>query len=228
MTPFAAVIFDMDGLLLDSEILALQAFQSTCSDFDIPCQRGVFNRLIGTSRESGMQILKSYLAKLVDAEKFAQLWDIKYHEFTTAQPIPLKPGVRSLLSKLDQLGTPTAVATSTDTQQATHKLVSAEIVRYFDCIVGGDMVTNSKPNPDIYLNAAAKLNQRASACLALEDSENGVRAALAAGMTVVQIPDLIEPGPEFVQLGHIVLNSLDDVLDFDFVGYLAERRQNGN
>ena len=86
----------------------------------------------------------------------------------------------------------------------------------FDTIIGGDQVKKSKPHPDIYLKAAEALEVRTNDCLALEDSENGVRSAVAAGMTVVQIPDLVKPSYDLLKLGHIVLNSMQEVLHFEF------------
>jgi beta-phosphoglucomutase-like phosphatase (HAD superfamily) len=81
----------------------------------------------------------------------------------------------------------------------------------FQAVIGSDQVRNGKPEPDIYLKAAGLLNARPERCLALEDSENGVRAAVGAGMTVVQIPDLVQPSAELLALGHIVLDSLREV-----------------
>ena len=86
----------------------------------------------------------------------------------------------------------------------------------FVAIVGGDQVQKSKPHPDIYFKAAAILGVTPKNCLALEDSENGVRSAVSAGMTVVQIPDLVQPSLDLRGLGHIVLGSLRDVANYAF------------
>ena len=89
---------------------------------------------------------------------------------------------------------------------------------YLDIIIGGDQVTKSKPEPDIYLKAASELSADPAKSLAFEDSPNGVKAALAAGMIVVQIPDLILPDDDLLKMGHIVLNNLADVIEYDFHG----------
>jgi beta-phosphoglucomutase-like phosphatase (HAD superfamily) len=109
-----------------------------------------------------------------------------------------------------------AVATSTRTKRATEKLGDAGLLDYFKIVIGGDQVEQGKPDPEIYLKAASALSSAPSRCLALEDSANGVKAAVAAGMTVVQIPDLVPPSDELLQLGHIVLSSLADVPKYDF------------
>jgi beta-phosphoglucomutase-like phosphatase (HAD superfamily) len=90
------------------------------------------------------------------------------------------------------------------------------LLDYFEIVIGGDQVERGKPDPDIYLKAASALSAAPSKCLALEDSTNGVKAAVAAGMTVVQIPDLVQPNEELLQLGHIVLSSLADVPKYNF------------
>jgi beta-phosphoglucomutase-like phosphatase (HAD superfamily) len=121
-----------------------------------------------------------------------------------------------LLEHVSSLGIPTAVATSTRTERAREKLLRAGVLDRFHEVVGGDQVAHSKPSPDIYLRVAELLRVRPRGCLALEDSDNGVRAALAAGMTVVQIPDLLSPSADVLELGHIVLTSLAEVAEYPF------------
>mgnify|MGYP000072935976 CR=1 FL=1 len=109
-----------------------------------------------------------------------------------------------------------AVATSTRTDRAKVKLSDSGILDYFDIIIGGDQVSNSKPDPEIYLKAASELSSEPSKCLAFEDSPNGVKSAVAAGLTVIQVPDLVQPDEDLLKMGHIVLGSLADVQDYDF------------
>jgi HAD superfamily hydrolase (TIGR01509 family) len=125
------------------------------------------------------------------------------------QPVPLKKGVTALLTMLKDKNIPTALATSTVYEIAVKKLKNAQIVDYFNEIVSGDMVLQSKPHPEIYLTAAARIGIKPEHCIALEDSEAGVRAAHAAGMRVFQVPDLIQPSNEFRKLGHTVIDSLE-------------------
>jgi HAD superfamily hydrolase (TIGR01509 family) len=216
MRQFHAVVFDMDGLLLDTERIALSAFVETCEHFGIGEQTALFMRCIGTNRASGEDVLKQGLEDKVDHIRFGYVWDTKYLERTSSTPIPLKDGATEFLEQLASLSMPLAVATSTDTVRATQKLRDAGILDKFSAVVGGDQAPNSKPHPDIYLRAAAILGVRASKCLALEDSENGVRSAVSAGMTVVQIPDLVQPTPGLRALGHVVLGTLRDVSKHEF------------
>src|SRR5207253_2615312 len=120
------------------------------------------------------------------------------------------------LDHLDSLQIPVAVATSTKSARAMQKLGDAGIGGRFKAVIGGDQVENSKPHPDIYLKAAAALGVLAEKCLALEDSENGVRSAFSAGMTVIQVPDLVEPSEALRSLGHVILGSLREVPGYEF------------
>lgn len=213
---FSAAIFDMDGLLIDSERLALAAFERASAFYQLGDIRDVFMRCIGTNKNMGMQVLTEGLGDRIDPQVFSETWHDYYREATTSAPVPLKAGVHELLSYLSELGLPTAVATSTQTPAALTKLTDSGIIQYFDVIIGGDQVDKSKPEPDIYLQAAATLSAEPTQCVAFEDSTNGVLSASSAGMTVVQIPDLAPSHASLATLGHIVLPSLVDVLDYDF------------
>ncbi len=212
----------MDGLLLDTERIALAAFVEACEHFSLSDHTPVFYQCIGTNQESGIEVLRRGLDRKVDHLAFRSVWDSKYIEATSVRPVPLKHGVKDLLKHLGRLRIPAAVATSTRSAQAVKKLDSAGIAHHFAAIVGGDQVERSKPHPDIYLHAATTLRVRPEACLALEDSENGVRAAVSAGMWVIQVPDLVAPSPALMQLGHVVLESLEHVRTFAFGSGQAE------
>ncbi len=216
MKRFRAVLFDMDGLLLDTERQAFESFNRVCEHLGLGDQAHIFARCIGANRAAGWKALEDGLQDKVDFAKFVNTWDALHTESTAAQPIPLKEGVFELLDHLAAAGLPCGVATSTSTAKAKQKLTQTGLLDRFVAVVGGDQVERSKPHPDIYLHAAATLGYSAEHCLALEDSENGVRAAVSAGMTVIQIPDLLQPSPELRALGHIVLDSLHAVRTYGF------------
>lgn len=214
--PFEAVIFDMDGLLLDTERIALATFLETCEQLGLDAPTGLFMRCVGTNEALADQILKEGLQDEIDHLHFRDVWDSNFISRTSNGPIPLKEGVAELLEHISALQIPAAIATSTQTTRARERLQDVGILNQFQVVVGGDQVQHSKPQPDIYLKAAQIIGRRPGACLALEDSENGVRAAVNAGMTVVQIPDLVQPSAGLRTLGHIVLRSLSDVQAFPF------------
>lgn len=217
MNNFEAIIFDMDGLLLDSEEIALVAFNETLDYFGLESQTELFFKLIGTNALSCRKILREELRGKTDSDKFGKLWDKMYMEKTLEAPIPLKKGVLELLDYINNIGLISAVATSTKTEEAIKKLKSAGILDYFKVVVGGERVKEGKPNPEIYLLAAKELSVNPKNCLGLEDSENGVKSAFSAGLTVIQIPDLVQPSDELKKLGHIILESLDDVVNYQFL-----------
>lgn len=216
MHQFKAAIFDMDGLLLDSEILAFKSFRQTSEKHNLGDLDDLFRQLLGTNHETGQALLRQGLNNDALFEQFSTDWMEQYRKITSEKPVPLKPGVEQLLGHCEQLGLMTAVATSTHTEQATSRLDASGILHFFSYVVGGDQVNRSKPKPDIYQFAAAKLDAEVDDCIAFEDSHNGVLAAISAGMTVVQIPDLVQPNEELLKLGPIVLKSLNEVIDFRF------------
>lgn len=216
MKNFEAVIFDMDGLLLDSERMAFNAFLKTCRQFNLSDRSDLVYQCIGTNAETTKKIVLDAIGSEVDFDIFWKSFHSTYQEDITTNGIPMKQGVVSLLDHISSLDVPMAVATSTETDIAETKLANAGIIKYFENITGGEQVNRSKPAPDIYLKAASSLNVNTQYSLALEDSENGVMSANAAGLTVIQIPDLVQPSDELKQNGHIILHSLKDVINYNF------------
>lgn len=208
-----ATIFDMDGLLIDSEKIALRVFQEISNQHTLGDQFHLYLRVLGTNDATTHDILQNTLPESIDVKQFMSMWSDRYHEETN-KAVPLMKGVNNLLDYLHANGIPTAVATSTNTDRALHKLEQSGILHRFTTITGGDQVANGKPAPDIYLKAAKSIDADPLSCLALEDSPNGVRAAVAARMHVVQIPDLLEPDEALLSLGHTVHTDLDAVLDY--------------
>ena len=207
----AAVVFDMDGTLLDTERIALQAFMESCESLEIPGGRETYLQCVGSTSPRIREILIAAFGHLVPYEKFYGMWCARFDAATAETPIRVKDGAKEVLQHLEEAGVPRAVATSTARATALRKLSAAGLLDTFDVVVGGDDVHQGKPEPDIYLAAADRLSVPANQCLALEDSENGVRSAHAAGMTVIHIPDLAELSVEVQRLGIRTLPSLRHV-----------------
>ena len=216
MKTFEAIIFDMDGLLLDSERMAYNAFQQTCRQFELGDRNELYMQCIGTNADATKKILSEGLGDDVEFDHFWKICRATYHEAIATKGIPLKEGVTTLLEHISSLNIPAAIATSTQTDIAQTKLQNSGILDYFRIIIGGEQVRKSKPHPDIYLKAVTELAVNASKSLALDDSENGVKSASSAGLTVIQIPDLVQPSAALKQNGHIILDSLQEVVYFDF------------
>ncbi len=216
MKRFEAIVFDMDGLLLDSERIVLDAFLLVCEHFELGDRTELLKQCIGTNRDYTRARMTEAFGSGVDFNEFKNMWTLKHEEIVGDDAMPLMDGARELLDLIQQLDIPRAVATSTRSAQALDRLEKADLLHYFEFVVGGDQVTNSKPDPEIYLAATQKLGRNPTSCLAFEDSENGVRAALGAGLRVIQVPDLVAPSANVRALGHTILASLRDVPGYNF------------
>ncbi|MBC7282220.1 HAD family phosphatase [Hoeflea sp.] len=204
---YQAVFFDMDGLLLDTEQLSFKSYRRTREALGLPPDDELFMSLIGLNQHAGMARLVEGMAGYGNASAFSARWDEEYARHL-GEGIPVKPGVTAVLDCLRSAAIPYAIVTSTRTEKALSHLHKAGLAGLFEVVVGGDQVVNGKPAPDIYLRAAGCLGVDPESCVAFEDSENGVRAAVAAGMVTVQIPDLKHPTADFLRLGHSVAPDL--------------------
>ena len=210
--PPAGVLFDMDGLLLDSERLARDAFVTACREHGWEPDLEVYALCIGSTYEATERTLRTHFGADFPFAAVDTSWSRHYHARLAQAPVPVKPGATALLEHLASSGVPMALATSTRRETAEGKLERSGLLDYFAVTVCGGETPRGKPHPDPYLAAAAGIGHDPGRCLALEDSNNGVRSAHAAGCRVIQIPDLVPPAAELAELGHLVLDSLTDVL----------------
>jgi HAD superfamily hydrolase (TIGR01509 family) len=211
MTWPKAVIFDLDGLLLDSERIALSCFVEALGKFGYTDVESVFLRCIGTNWQGTLDILTAVMGPDFPLERASTAWNALYEQQIYHQPIPLMPGAKALLDALKADSIPLTLATSTDLKKARIKLKNSGLSHYFGQVFGGDMVQKGKPDPALYRLAAENTGLPFKDLLAIEDSENGVRAAHAAGLTVIQVPDLVPPTEAIRRLGHTILPSLVEV-----------------
>ncbi|MEZ4675595.1 MAG: HAD family phosphatase [Caldilineaceae bacterium] len=211
LAPVKAVIFDMDGLMLDTERLAQAAWQRAGAELGYDLPDAIYLQAVGRTAQATEVIFRAHFGLDSPFDAIYQRKQHYYHEAIAAGRVPLKAGLLELLDLLDKQGIPKAVATSTARSLALQKLQATQLLTRFPHIVCGDEVPNGKPAPDIFLAAAAQLAIAPTYCLVLEDSPAGVRAAHAAGMRAVHIPDLIPPAPETVALAYRVVGSLYDV-----------------
>ena len=203
-----SVILDMDGLMLDTEPVSRRAFQHASADLGCAFGDALFDQLVGLNARGARDVLCAHYGATFPLDEFTGLVAKHYDGFLRAEGVPRKPGLVEFLDFLEQRRVPRAVATSSATKVALDLLSRADVARYFDVVVGGDQVTRGKPAPDIFEAAAARLGSDPARSVVLEDSGPGIRAARAAGMTAILVPDGREPVPEVRDLAHTVVDSL--------------------
>jgi HAD superfamily hydrolase (TIGR01509 family) len=208
----AGVLFDMDGLLLDSERLARDAFVRACRELNWEPDLAAYQRCIGSTYATTREILIEAHGSDFPYAAVDQRWSTHYHARLAQGPVPVKTGARELLEYLAGHQVRLALVTSTRRQTAEEKLQRTRLLDYFEHLVCGGETQRGKPDPDPYLAAADRLGIAPEQCWALEDSANGVRAAHGAGCTVFQVPDLVTPSAELRGLGHRIVTTLHDVL----------------
>ncbi len=186
---YDAVVFDLDGTLIDTESLCNLAGVEACANLGFPVSMAFFESLAGIDDRTRARLIEEHVGATVELAAFLTEWDRLCSE-RFARGIPVKAGAVELLEGLEAAGVPVALATSSRRGPAEEKLAATGLGRFFRTVVTFDDVAAPKPAPDPYLLAAERLGADPRRCLAFEDSETGARAAHAAGMTVVQVPDL--------------------------------------
>jgi HAD superfamily hydrolase (TIGR01509 family) len=208
--PPSAVVFDMDGLLFDTEALWQEGLLAAATEagFEVPGE--VYDGSIGVRRSQCGDLFRSHLGEDFGFEDFHASWRRHFWRVAEGRPA-MKPGVPELLDLLDQLALPRAIATSSSRASVDRHLASNGLTDRFETIVCRGDYAAGKPAPDPFLKAAERLGVAPWLCLALEDSHIGVRSAAAAGMMTVMAPDLMAPTDDIRALGVLVVRDLYEV-----------------
>lgn len=211
---YKAVVFDMDGVIFDSERAVMQCWKEVASRHNIPNIEKAILACTGTTMVRTREIMLNLYGADFPYDEYARESSAIFHSRYDGGRLPMKQGVKELLSFLKEHGKKIALASSTRQQVVTDELRDAGIIGYFDCIICGDMVSRSKPAPDIFLKACEELNVSPSDSYAIEDSYNGIRAAHAGGLHPIMVPDLLPADEEMQSLAEIVLPSLTSVMEY--------------
>lgn len=209
-----AVIFDMDGVIFDTEALCLKCWKEVGEKHQIPFIDSVALECIGTTTAKTEEILREHYGSDFDYETYRQELSERFLNHINEEGMPMKPGIYDLLAYLEEHGVKIGLASSTQKERVEAELDMAGILKYFDVVVGGDMVKKSKPEPDIFLECAKQLGVNPEDTYVIEDSYNGIRSASRATMHPIMVPDLLEPTEEMQQLATEILHDLQEVKQY--------------
>lgn len=212
MNKIKGVISDMDGVILDSEKLYVRFWCEAARFYGYPMEKKHALSIRSMARPFAIEKLKGYFGHDFDYHKVHDKRIELMDKYIEENGIEAKSGAARLLSYLKENGYKVALATATKPDRTKRYLQALDLYGYFDEIVCASMVSRGKPEPDIYVFAAEKLGLEPSECLALEDSQNGIKSASSAGCKTVMVPDLDGPTPEIQPLLYDVADGLTDVI----------------
>ena len=199
-TELQGVVFDVDGVLFDTERVSRPIWLEVAQEMGRPQVGEIYQEFIGRNRTDILQLIARRFGPDFPGEVYMRRCSAATQAYIEEHGVPLKPGVRELLSFLQQRGVPAALATSTGRERTERRLEMTGLAPFFQGIITGDQVVHSKPDPEIYLLACRCLGTDPTRTIAVEDSPNGIRSAHRAGMAVVMVPDLIAPTPELEEM----------------------------
>ncbi len=214
MKECSAVVFDMDGVIFDSESLVLTCWEKVARKHQIDGITEVLTACIGTTKVKTQEIVLNHYGEDFPFDEFDREASLLFHEIADGGGLPVKCGVREVLDYLKGQKAPVAVASSTRLETVSQELRQAGLYEYFQVVMGGDQLKRSKPEPDIYLMACSKLGVHPEHAYAIEDSYNGIRSAYSAGMKPIMVPDLLLPTEEMKEKSVVVLDNLLQVRDW--------------
>ncbi len=210
---FQAVVFDMDGVIFDSEAKVIECWQVVAEKYGIPDIEDACRHCLGLNRDATRDYMLGRYGQDFPYDEYKTEMSDLFHERYGDGKLPVKSGVRELLPWLKEHGIKIALASSTRRAIVEAELKAAGLYDYFDKVIGGDMVEKSKPAPDIFLKACNELCVEPCDAYAIEDSHNGVRSAQSAGLKCIMVPDLAPATDEMSELAEMVLPDLSAVME---------------
>lgn len=209
-----AVIFDMDGLMFDTEKMSNDGFVKAFGQFGYSFPMELSRQMMGSNYSNMCTIVNRYYGKTMPLDEIMKIRQQYFNDYMEKYGLPVKPGLYELLSYLKENGIKTAVASSNDWDKIERNLKLSGLTDSFDVILSGEYLTESKPNPEIFIKTAERLGLPPQDCLVLEDTPRGEEAANAAGIPVILIPDMIPIDRESTKRAAAVLPDLFGVIDY--------------
>ena len=208
MENIKAIIFDMDGVILDSESISDITWRKAAEEKGLTVNDEILNACRGSNKNDTIQTLQKYYGSDFDSEAFLERTSILFHEIEEKDGIPLLPYAKEILAYL-KTRYRLALASSTRGPTVERQLRAAGVIDFFETRTTGEMVEHSKPNPEIYLMACKSIGMNPEDCAAIEDSLNGIRSAYAAGLKPIMVIDKVQPTEEIKKMCCNIFNSLD-------------------
>ena len=208
MKNIKAIIFDMDGVILDSESISDITWEKAAAEKGLAVNDEILNACRGSNKNDTIATLKKYYGDDFDSEAFLERTSELFHEIEEKEGIPLLPYAKEILSYLKSRYR-LALASSTRGPTVERQLRAAGVIDFFETRTTGEMVEHSKPNPEIYLMACKSVGMEPGECVAIEDSLNGIRSAYAAGLHPIMVIDKVQPTEEIRKMCENIFDSLD-------------------
>lgn len=209
-----AVIFDMDGLMIDSERVTFEGYQKVMKDMGLDISKEFYVTLLGRTIPVAKKLFQDVYGDDFDLDSVIPLVHQYMADLFDNEGVPIKKGLLPLLKYLKENGYKTIVATSSQRKRVDHILELAQIKDYFDDSICGDEVEHGKPNPEVFLRSCQKLGVQTDEAIVLEDSEAGIQAAHSGHIKVICIPDMKYPDDEYAQMTTEIFHSLEDVINY--------------
>lgn len=208
MKNIKAIIFDMDGVILDSESISDITWEKAAAEKGLKVSEEILNACRGANKNDTIITLKKYYGADFDSEAFLERTSELFHEIEEKDGIPLLPYAKEILEYL-KTRYRLALASSTRGPTVERQLRTAGVLDFFETRTTGEMVEHSKPNPEIYLMACKSIGMEPGECAAIEDSLNGIRSAHAAGLHPIMVIDKVQPTREIKKMCESIFDSLD-------------------
>ncbi|WP_297994778.1 HAD family phosphatase [uncultured Clostridium sp.] len=205
-----AIIFDMDGVIFDTEMVYLKVWSKVFEKYGYKMTKEIYTSVLGTGRENVKKVfVNNYGSNLPIDDMYKEKDENLAKEIEKG--VALKAGAYEILKYLKENDFKIALATSAISKRAFKQLKQANIYKFFDAVVCRDEVEKTKPNPDIFLKAADKLNVNKSECIVIEDSSAGIKAAFNAGMIPIHVIDLKDADSDILEMAYKSFNNLNDI-----------------